>query len=135
MVRQIYKDMEPVISTDARQLTEFMVRGRGAIGFGAVDRVIIEDFKSQGQGNNIQVNPMKETEYLNAGSTMLWLVTKAPHPNAAKLFTNWVLTKEGSTIYSKNINYDSRRADVPVVDQEGLPVKGSGAVRIDLEDV
>jgi iron(III) transport system substrate-binding protein len=135
VVRQVYKDMEPVISTDARQLAEFMVRGRGVIGFGAVDRVIIEDFKSQGQGTNIQVNPVKETEYLNAGSTCLWLVTKAPHPNVAKLFVNWVLTKEGSTIFSKNINYDSRRADVPVVDQEGLPVKGANTVRIDLEDV
>jgi iron(III) transport system substrate-binding protein len=135
VVRQIFKDMDPVISTDARQLAEFMVRGRGVIGFGAVDRVIIEDFKSQGQGTNIQINQIKETEYLNAASTCLWLVTKAPHPNAAKLFTNWVLSKEGSTIFSKNVNYDSRRADVPVVDQEGLPVKGSATVRIDLEEV
>jgi iron(III) transport system substrate-binding protein len=135
VVRQVFKDMEPVISTDARQLTEFMVRGRGVIGFGAVDRVIIEDFKSQGQGTNIQINPIKETEYLNAGSTMLWLVTKAPHPNMAKLFVNWVLTKDGSTVFSKNIGFDSRRNDVPVIDQDGLPQQGVDYVRIDLEDL
>ncbi len=135
VVRQLFKDQEPTISTDARQLTEFMVRGRFPIGFGAVDRVIIEDFRSQGMGQNIQVNTVKETEYLNAGSTMLWLVTKAPHPNAAKLFVNWVLTKEGSTIFSKNIGFDSRRTDVPVVDPESLPQKGVDYVRIDLEEV
>jgi iron(III) transport system substrate-binding protein len=135
VVRQVYKDMEPVISTDARQLTEFMVRGRGVIGFGAVDRVIVEDFKSQGQGTNIEINPIKETEYLNAGSTMLWLVTKAPHPNMAKLFVNWILTKDGSTVFSKNIGFDSRRNDVPVIDQDGLPQKGVNTVRIDLEDL
>jgi iron(III) transport system substrate-binding protein len=135
VVRQLFKDQEPTISTDARQLTEFMVRGRYPIGFGAVDRVIIEDFRSQGMGQNIQVNAVKETEYLNAGSTMLWLVTKAPHPNAAKLFVNWVLTREGSTIFSKNIGFDSRRADVPVVDADGLPQKGVDYVRIDLEEV
>lgn len=135
VVRQLFKDQEPTISTDARQLTEFMVRGRYAIGFGAVDRVIIEDFRSQGMGNNIQVNPVAEFEYLNAGSTMVWLLTKAPHPNAAKLFVNWILTRDGSTVFSKNINFDSRRVDVPVVDQEGLPVKGVDYVRIDKEEV
>ena len=30
---------------------------------------------------------------VNFGTT-LWLVNKAPHPNAAKVFINWVLTKD-----------------------------------------
>ena len=44
------------------------------------------------------------------------LANKAPHPNAAKLFLNWFLTKEGQTSWAKNTLLNSRRRDVQVVD-------------------
>jgi len=43
----------------------------------------------------------------------LMVVNKRPHPNAATVFTNWILSKEGQTTWSK-ANFDaSRRVDVP----------------------
>ncbi|MEK7217052.1 MAG: hypothetical protein AAB289_15820, partial [Chloroflexota bacterium] len=36
----------------------------------------------------------------------------APHPNAAKVFFNWLLTKDGQTAYVKSTQENSRRSDV-----------------------
>jgi ABC-type Fe3+ transport system substrate-binding protein len=41
------------------------------------------------------------------------LVNKAPHPNAASVFLNWVLGKEGQTAWSKAMDHLSKRVDVP----------------------
>jgi iron(III) transport system substrate-binding protein len=45
------------------------------------------------------------------------LISKAPHPNAAKLFANWFLTKQGATSWATNTSLNSRRNDAPVVDK------------------
>ncbi|MGZ9154630.1 MAG: hypothetical protein ACXW6J_15220, partial [Candidatus Binatia bacterium] len=42
------------------------------------------------------------------------LMNRAPHPNAALVFLNWFLNKEGQTVWSKALNLQSRRSDVPV---------------------
>jgi ABC-type Fe3+ transport system substrate-binding protein len=46
------------------------------------------------------------------------VLNKAPHPNAAKVFINWLLTKDGQSIWSKTMQNVSRRVDVST---EGLP--------------
>jgi iron(III) transport system substrate-binding protein len=50
--------------------------------------------------------------YLTPGFGSAMLVNRAPHPNAAKVFLNWLLTKEGQTAFSKGMGYVSRRTDV-----------------------
>jgi len=135
IVKKLWVDQEVVVGTDARQLTEFMVRGRYPLGVGAVDRRILADFQAQGLGMNIKVNPIPEIEYTNAGSNNLWIVAKAPHPKAAQVFVNWVLTKEGSSVYAPNASINSRRLDVPAVDEAVRPVKGVKYLRSDDESL
>ena len=36
-----------------------------------------------------------------------------PHPNAAKVFINWLLSKEGQTIWQKRTEFASLRTDIP----------------------
>jgi ABC-type Fe3+ transport system substrate-binding protein len=54
-------------------------------------------------------------------------INRAPHPNAAKVFLNWLLGKEGQTAFAKAMGYVSRRVDVTTdhvppywVPQEGV---------------
>ncbi len=44
------------------------------------------------------------------GTLGLW--NNAPHPNAAKVYLNWILSKEGQSIYAKADGQASVRADV-----------------------
>ena len=52
---------------------------------------------------------------LTATQNMLGLVNKAPHPEAAKLFIDWAMSKRGQTVYQtdKNLIYGSVRSDAP----------------------
>jgi iron(III) transport system substrate-binding protein len=133
IVRQLWKDQEAVLSTDARQLTEQMVRGVYPIGIGAISLPILLDFLAQGQGKNLKSIATVEMDYVNSSDHVLHYANKAPNPNASKVFVNWVLSKEGSTIYAEQSQDNSRRADVPVVDPNLVPEKGRDYITIDAE--
>lgn len=60
------------------------------------------------------------TSYLGYGGAVLALFEPAPHPNAAKLFLNWILTKDVQEGFSKASQWDSTRADVPSISLGGL---------------
>jgi iron(III) transport system substrate-binding protein len=51
--------------------------------------------------------------YVTPGFGSVMLINRAPHPNAGKVFLNWLLTKEGQTAFSTGMGYVSRRMDVP----------------------
>jgi ABC-type Fe3+ transport system substrate-binding protein len=41
------------------------------------------------------------------------LFNRAPHPNAAKVYLNWLLSREGQTTFARGVGYVSSRVDVP----------------------
>jgi len=41
-------------------------------------------------------------------------VNRAPHRNAAMLFINWFLNRDGQTTWSKTVILQTRRLDVPL---------------------
>ncbi len=73
---------------------------------------------------------------LEAGGTMVALVNKAPHPNAAKVLINWFLSREGQITVQRTgpdePGQNSLREDIP---KEHLPVslqrqKGTKYIRL-----
>lgn len=74
----------------------------------------------------------KEGESLTTGGGSISLIKGAPHPNAAKVFINWFLSRKGQIALQKhkdlygNIPPNSRRIDIPKDDlpQENRLVKG-----------
>lgn len=120
---EFFTKQEPALMTNDRVFTEAMVRGTYPIGISVYDN-ILTDFQRQGLGRSIKLVPKSEFAYLQDPVTPMWLVAKAPHPNAAKLFVNWYLTKEGQTIVSKEMQANSRRTDVPPQSPETMPEPG-----------
>ena len=57
-------------------------------------------------------------------SYSIFFCNKAPHPSAAKLFINWLLTKEGQTVWCKNLPTNSARKDVEIFNRDGAPSTG-----------
>lgn len=121
IIKQFYRDQEPTLGTDARQLTEFMVRGRFPVSIGAVSIPILRDFQAEGVGLNLKSVPLPDVDFVQSGSNVVWLMKAAPHQSAAKLYINWLLQKEGSAIWSKAAEDNSRRNDVPPFDAESAP--------------
>ncbi len=55
----------------------------------------------------------KEGGFLTGGWGNMIVFKKAPHPNAARVFLNWLLTKEGQTMFARAVMQQSARLDVP----------------------
>jgi ABC-type Fe3+ transport system substrate-binding protein len=70
---------------------------------------------------------------VNFAST-LWLVNRAPHPNAAKLFVNWLLTKDAQVQWAREVEQNSRRAGVEPGNPQFLPPKGARVLQVDAEE-
>jgi ABC-type Fe3+ transport system substrate-binding protein len=101
---------------DGTQAAQAVVRGVYAIGIGLQNTVIL-DFQRQGIGTSVKQVTLEEFDGSGASSSgVVWLVNRAPHPNAARVYINWLLTKEAQTAWVQNTQENSRRTDVPVGD-------------------
>lgn len=56
---------------------------------------------------------MDEGNYLSNAFGSVIVMDKAPHPKAAVVFLNWLLGKEGQTIYTRTSGFLSLRKDAP----------------------
>ncbi len=134
IVKKLFKDQEATLTTDARQPTEAMARGRYALALGAVDRHILSDFRQQGLGNNLKPVPLNDLEYMSHSFNSMWLCKDTAHPNAAKLFINWALTRDAGVLWSHNLEDNSRRADVPVIDPQTEVKRGENFINVQHEE-
>jgi len=120
-LKQLVKQ-EPLITRDLRQLTDWVARGRYPIGFG-VRPDSYQEYKRAGAPiTNLN---MEEVSYLLAGIGQMGYIDKAPHPNATKVFLNWLLSRKGQTIWQEVRMDQSARIDTPIdhLEKAGYPVR------------
>jgi iron(III) transport system substrate-binding protein len=90
---------EMFLSRDQRQLADSLAKGKIALTIGLTYYTFLPFIKA-----GLPVKPlpdMKEGTYTSCGSSALSVVKGSPHPNAAKVFVNWLLGKEGQELYGK----------------------------------
>ena len=132
VIKKLYVDQEPVLSRDSRQVAEFMVRGRFPIALG-VNPLLLKQFQAQGLGKSLKLLRFPELDTVNFGTTA-WLVNRAPHPNAAKLFINWLLTRDAQAAWAKDVETNSRRVGVEPGNPEFAVPKGAKFFQVDAEE-
>ena len=116
-----------MLSRDTRQIAEFMVRGRFPVALG-VNPLILRQFQRQGLGKNLKLVHFAEMDTQNSTSSTLWLVNKAPHPNAVRVLVNWLLTKDGQVSWAKEAEVNSRRVGVEPGNPQFAVPKGREAL-------
>lgn len=116
-VRRLYTETDITLFRDRRQGVDWLATGRFAICFFCT-RSDVGLAKRQGLPIE-EFGPMKEGVGLTSSSGNMGLLNKAPHPNAAKIFVNWFLSREGQLTlqreYSKAMvsASNSLRIDIP----------------------
>ncbi|MBI4333611.1 MAG: extracellular solute-binding protein [Chloroflexi bacterium] len=101
---------EPIITNDARQQVEWVAQGKYPVGLGGRRENKIEFVKL---GAPIKLVLPIEGTSLSSGAGGVGFFDRPPHPNAAKVFINWALSREGGTLISRVIGGQSARLDVP----------------------
>jgi ABC-type Fe3+ transport system substrate-binding protein len=123
-LRQLYAGQKIAYTSNTRQNAEWLVRGTYPIGIATASEQVAP-FQQQGLGKAIAAldAPLAHVA-LSTGFGTVSLMDRAPHPNAAKVYINWLLSKAGQTDWGKT-SHDSRRLDVPHPAPEFLPVAGA----------
>ncbi len=101
-----------VVDHDRRRLVEWIARGRYAIHFNP-QQSMVQQLQQEGLTIGSVVEFKDYGAELSAGPGSLMLLNQAPHPNAAKVFVNWLLSKAGQTAFESAVVMASRRLDVP----------------------
>ncbi len=98
------------LSRDQRVLSDILSKGTITIAVGLSHYAVLPFLKA---GLPVKpMPPMKEGTYGTGGSGNVAVIKNAPHPNAAKLFVNWLLGKEGQEIFIRAMGQATRRLDV-----------------------
>jgi ABC-type Fe3+ transport system substrate-binding protein len=98
------------VTRDLRLLAENLARGKIAVTSGIGYSEFLPFIKA-----NLPVTPLpipKEGLYVSGGYGHLTVLKNPPHPNAAKVFVNWLLSRDGQEIFSRGMGVGSRRLDI-----------------------
>lgn len=110
-VKKLYIEQQPMLSRDRRQIGDSLARGAYPIALGAEDE---EMERLQKEGFPIariySLEGMSDIVSSSVGQVVIF--NNAPHPNAAKLFANWIASKEGLEVYSRNRGGVPTRNDI-----------------------
>ena len=122
------------IGRDQRLLAENLAKGKIAFVIGLTHYTFLPFLRS---GLPVKpLPPVKEGTYGTGGSGNLSIIKNPPHPNATKVYVNWLLGKEGQEIFTKAMGQATRRLDVDtqwLKDVGVLPAKDHLSVKQFLE--
>jgi iron(III) transport system substrate-binding protein len=110
-VRRLYVDQKPVISRNRRQFADWLARGTYPICL----TCRVDDTRPL-QRAGFKIATIYELAGLrsrvNSTPFTLTVANKAPHPNAARLFINWLAGHEGVEIYARGDDAATLRTDI-----------------------
>jgi iron(III) transport system substrate-binding protein len=124
-VKRLYVDQKPMISRDTRQITDGLARGTYPISLGAED-ADVEKLRKEGVPVAILENLPDLYSEISASFGQIALIDNAPHPNAAKVFVNWIASKEGNEVFNRAMGTVPTRNDIveDFVPPEIVPKEG-----------
>lgn len=111
-IRAIVKQELTILRED-RQALDWVAQGKFLILLGPAETISEEMIKRGVPITLIPPQQLREGGDVSPGPASLVLINRAPHPNAARVYINWLLSKEGQTEYSKMIGIPTLRVDVP----------------------
>lgn len=98
------------ITRDLRLLAENLARGKIAVTSGIGYSEFQPFIKA-----NLPVAPLpvpKEGLYISGGYGHLAILKNNPHPNATKVFVNWLLSRDGQETFARGMGVGSRRLEI-----------------------
>jgi ABC-type Fe3+ transport system substrate-binding protein len=129
-LRRFHAETDITILRSNEQLLDWLSAGKYAFGIGARD---VDTAMMQGLPlNQFLPGSLKEGSSVTAYNGTLSFFSRAPHPNAAKVAVNWLLSREGQATwldYNQKTGglYDSLREDISKekVSERARRVKGA----------
>ena len=115
-LRRVFQEQDLMVTRNLRQQLEWLTRGQYPIAIG-VDSAGLEEFQRQGLALNVHPLDLPDSKGVaNGFGGCGCAISNPPHPNAAKVYLDWLLSHEGQTNWAKSTARNARRSDVEIVD-------------------
>ena len=123
-VTTLYRDHKVALSRDNQQVADWLAHASYPIGLAASQSFLEPHIKAGLTFARPRLSDVKEA--VSGGFGLVCLFDHAPHPNAARVFVNWIASKEGMAAYGRAIAQAPVRNDVAVdwLEPELLPKPG-----------
>ena len=121
-IRRLFTEMDVQVSRDQRLMIDWLAQGKFQLLMFPTSNDI-DSAKKKGLPVDVVDAPDDES-HLSGGFGHIALVNKAPHPAAAKVFVNWMLSKEGQLKWQEKTDNNSLRMDIPkgmLTDKSSVP--------------
>jgi iron(III) transport system substrate-binding protein len=111
-LKSLFSETGITLSLDRRQIVDWLAQGKFALNVFA-SSIHVERALDQGLPVGI-VAPenLKEGAPMSAGWGTVVVLNRAPHPNAAKVYLNWLLSRKGQMAWQKFAGAASLRTDI-----------------------
>ena len=128
-LKNLIVDQKAIFYPQQQPVVEAMVRGTALFAIGPPVRSLMGPYVQAGAISKDDIRPFgnsPEVSYISIGGNCLFVVKGRPHPNAARVFVNWMLTKKVQYDLAKALDMASRRQDIPpTAAPEDVPVRGA----------
>lgn len=101
------------VDRDQRRQIEWIVQGKYAWLLGPNNGMLYQ-LAQRGLKFGILPEFKDHGTYIGTGSGCIALMSRAPHRSAALVYLNWFLNREAQTAWSRALNLQTRRLDVPL---------------------
>lgn len=109
-ITKLVSEADVAFSSNERQMMDWLATGRYPVHLLAKPDHVE---KAQAQGLPVKLLfSEKEAGSISSGSGHLSIFKDAPHPNAAKVYVNWMLSKQGQLSWQEITNNNSLRMDI-----------------------
>lgn len=110
-IKRLYVEQKPAFSRDFRQIADWLARGTHPISLDLFD-AYAEELKKEGFPVHTVLGLPDMPGRTASGLGEMVLLNKAPHPNAARVFVNWIASKEGLETYARSYGSVPMRNDI-----------------------
>jgi iron(III) transport system substrate-binding protein len=109
-VTKLYKGQDVTLSRDYKQLADWVAHGSYPIGI-AVTASYLAPYEQAGIKFDYLEFPDAPPS-IGGGFGIVVVLNRAPHPNAARVFANWIASKEGTELYGPTQSQAPVRNDI-----------------------
>jgi iron(III) transport system substrate-binding protein len=134
-IKKLFGEMDVTLFRDFRQSIDWLATGKASLCFFCSD---VDKAKVQGLPVE-ELGTFKEGAALTTQYGTLALFNRAPHANAAKVFINWFLSRDGQIALQKSLartsaeQADSLRIDIPKNDVAPDNRRAAGVDYLDID--
>jgi iron(III) transport system substrate-binding protein len=112
-LERLFGDTDLTLSTDQRQLVDWLAQGQYALGLFLSPNSALDAIAQGLPIDFVRGDQWKEGAPIGPSTGGVTVLQPAPHPNAAKVFVNWLLSRDGQLAWQRHMQAPSLRIDIP----------------------